>query len=260
MKGNGGNPIILGQQLPWTKQKLAERLEISSTLQQIGIISQALDVIRTSPLLRGSFPRIPKRNPRKRDDYKCGTCGKKKRNHICHTGTIVNNDYVEGNDGMTNSDEDCNDDDTSPPLKKRKKIFKPLVVIMHHENPAIQQYLEQVKNIGEKNVEVNLSFFHNSQDEKDYNIFGEILLPGTTNYLPVGKVSEYYKEIVKKSLEDSSLTKIELAPIQKIGINVTSGQQPVYLWLVQFILHRNASWRTKKLNEFACWNKKDEES
>jgi len=64
----------------WTKQKLAERLEMSPNLLQIGIVDKALEILQSSPLLKsGPFPRIPKRNPRKRDDYKCTICGKKKK-------------------------------------------------------------------------------------------------------------------------------------------------------------------------------------
>jgi len=245
----------------WTKQKLAERLEMSPNLLQIGIVDKALEILQNSPLLKtGPFPRIPKRNPRKRDDYKCGTCGKKKRNHVCHNGGNGENDeggYIQDvpmkkedneEDNYVNEEDEEEEGDYAPPSKKRKKVFKPLVVVMHFgESPALAQLLDQVSAFGEKNVEARL----NPQYENEFEIYGEIIINGTV-YV-VGKISDGYKEIVKKSIEDGSLVKVELAQLQKIYNN-----QHIY-WLVQFVLHRNSSWRTKKLNEYECMNRKDDQ-
>jgi len=273
------NPNIMLYHL-WTKQKLAERLEISPNLLQIGIVDKALEILQNSPLLKGGpFPRIPKRNPRKRDDYKCGICGKKKRNHICHNGSIgpdhddnvgsygmgdsigikkesLNDDLDEFNDDDDDDDmggdlnNSGNNNNYAPPSKKRKKVFKPLVLVMHdgNDNPAIAQILEQVSLFGEKNVESRLTTVLTGENiNTDFEIIGEIIING--NVVNVGKISDYYKEMVKKSMDDHTLVKVELAPLQKMYNTY---------WLVQFILHRNSSWRTKKLNEYDCMNRKDE--
>jgi len=251
----------------WTKQKLAERLEISPNLLQIGIVDKALEILQNSPLLKtGPFPRIPKRNPRKRDDYKCGICGKKKRNHVCHNSGGIGNDHDnlsnyglgggvgdgigikkesvdDLDDGFGNDDDDDDDggvgdlnNSYAPPSKKRKKVFKPLVLVMQNDNPTIQQFLEQVSLFGEKNVEARLTpLLMGENMNTDFEIVGEIIING--NVVNVGKISDYYKEMVKKSMDDHTLVKIELAPLTKMYNT---------FWLVQFILHRNSSWRTKK--------------
>jgi len=237
----------------WTKQKLAERLEMSPNLLQIGLVDKALEILQNSPLLKtGPFPRIPKRNPRKRDDYKCGTCGKKKRNHVCHNGGNENDEgnYIvqdlgpmkkeedpEDENFVNDEDEDDDGGEYAPPSKKRKKVFKPLVVVMHSnsDNPTISSILDQVSLFGEKNVEARLT---PQFDGNDFEIYGEIIING--NAFMVGKISDCYKDIVKKSIDDNSLVKVELAALQKVFNN-----QNIF-WLVQFTLHRNSSWRTKK--------------
>jgi hypothetical protein len=254
----GGNLVYS----TWTKKTLAEKLELPQTLQQLDIIDKALDVLKSSPLLKGTFPRLPKRSPRKREDYKCGTCGKKKRNHVCSTDSQNSRQAFQEDDDVDDDREEdddyVNDDDREDgemglhASKKRKKTFKPLVVVMHdNHNTAVQSFLYQVKMIGEKNVEPKLSIA--AVGENDYNIFGHIVIPQISSIMCVGKISDTYKEIVRKSMEDQSLIKIELQPLQQMGSNT-----PIPIWLVQFVLHRNSSWRTKKLIELESINKGDE--
>jgi hypothetical protein len=254
----GANMVSYNSPPSWTKKTLAERLELPQNLQQVDIIDKALEVLKSSPLLKGSlFPRLPKRSPRKREDYKCGTCGKKKRNHVCTTDSNPNRNFrdeeddpIEDDDYNDDDDENREDGDLNPPLKKRKKTFKPLVVVMHdNQSPQVQNFLYQVKLMGEKNVEPKLSI---AAGENEYNIFGHILLPQIPTIMCVGKISDAYKEIVRKSMEDQSLIKIELQPLQAIN----NSQFPI--WLVQFVLHRNSSWRTKKLVELESITKVDE--
>jgi len=263
MNGDEGNLIYNA----WTKKSLAERLELPQNLQQVDIIDKALEVLKSSPLLKGAFPRLPKRSPRKREDYKCGICGKKKRNHVCsstdsqggNTRTTFNRE--EDDENRDDEDDDYNDDDDNnreegdlashPPTKKRKKTFKPLIVMMHeNQNPQVQNFLFQVKIVGEKNVEPKLSI---AAGDNDYNIFGHIVIPHITSIMCVGKISDSYKEVVRKSMEDQSLIKIELHPLQQIPSNTN-----IPIFLVQFVLHRNSSWRTKKLVELESINKVDE--
>jgi hypothetical protein len=248
----------------WTKKSLADRLELPQNLQQLDIIDKALEVLKSSPLLKGTFPRLPKRSPRKREDYKCGICGKKKRNHICNSsesqGGGGKQNFEEEDDDRGEEDDDYEEDvdrddsDLSnlPPTKKRKKTFKPLVVVMHdNQNTAVQGFLYQVKMLGEKMVEPKLSIAANG--DNDYNIFGHIVIPQIPSIMCVGKISDGYKEVVRKSMEDQTLVKIELQPLQQIQSN-----SPMPIWLVQFVLHRNSSWRTKKLIEIESINKVDE--
>jgi len=177
----------------WTKQKLAERLEMSPNLLHIGLVDKALEILQNSPLLKtGPFPRIPKRNPRKRDDYKCGICGKKKRNHVCHNnggndnmnnGFDMQDDNIkkeENDDEPFVNDEDDEDEEMGefgPPLKKRKKVFKPMIVMMHNtenENMAINALLTQIQTFGEKTVEARLNT-HINEESGEYEIYGEIV-------------------------------------------------------------------------------------
>jgi len=192
--------------------------------------------------------------------------GKKKRNHICNStdnqsGTRQNFAREDDDENRDDEDDDYNDDDENPdsdlssmpPTKKRKKTFKPLVVVMHdNQNPTVQSFLYQVKMLGEKLVEPKLSIAANG--ENDYNIFGHIVIPQIPSIMCVGKISDAYKEVVRKSMEDTSLVKIELLPLQQISQN-----SPIPIWLVQFVLHRNSSWRTKKLVELESINKVDEQ-
>jgi len=185
---------------------------------------------------------------------------KRKKNHICISGGNSNDFGMqvgemkkEDNDNENfvgeEDEEDEDGGEFEPPLKKRKKVFKPLVVMMHNNNEssALSQILEQVSAFGEKNVDARLNVQY---DGNNYEIFGEINING--NGFVVGSISEGYKDIIKKSIEEGSIIKVELAPLQKVY------NQHVYYWLVQFILHRNSSWRTKKLNEFESINRKDD--
>lgn len=65
------------------KNTIVARLGLSGRVLENQLVASALDALRFSPLLREGFPVLPKRIPRKRDDYKCGHCGMKKRNHNC---------------------------------------------------------------------------------------------------------------------------------------------------------------------------------
>jgi len=160
--------------------------------------------------------------------------------------SLVDGDFTNEDD----DEEDGGDMGFAPPSKKRKKVFKPLILMMHdgHDNPTLQQILEQVSIFGEKNVEARLTPVYTGENmDTDFDIFGGVIING--NIVNVGKISDYYKEMVKKSMDDQTLVKIELAPLTKMYNT---------FWLVQFLLQRNSSWRTKKLNEYECMNRKDD--
>eukprot|EP01126_Amoeba_proteus_P001957 TRINITY_DN10609_c0_g1_i1.p1 TRINITY_DN10609_c0_g1~~TRINITY_DN10609_c0_g1_i1.p1 ORF type:complete len:210 (+),score=61.06 TRINITY_DN10609_c0_g1_i1:399-1028(+) len=136
------------------------------------------------------------------------------------------------------------------PFKKRKKIFKPLtVMILDCYGPSQQHYLELIKRKGESNVDVELKFAH-FQDtvttQTKYAIFVEAVKIGTSGEnIYIGQLSEGYKELVKSAIEDRSFVKAELAELKK-AIHPDT-QQPC--WFPQLNIFRDSSWRTKRLCE-----------
>jgi len=175
-------------------------------------------------LREGLLPKLPKRSPRKRDDYKCGNCGMKKRNHYC-VGESVQEES-----------------EPAPASKKRKKSFKPLTVLLiDNVSQETQQCLDQIRQFGESNIEVRVRYVTNGGI---FSIFAEATWE---NYKDVyiGKLSDFYKEYVKASIDDGTLAHIELTPIEE----VISPELNQSVLMAQLTLYRSTSWRTKRLSE-----------
>jgi len=208
----------------WNRAKIASRLGLSTRIQQIDVIDTALAALESSPLLReGLIPKLPKRSPRKREDYKCGHCGMKKRSHYCVGGETVQEE-VE-----------------ATPAKKRKH-YKPLtVLLMDTQAQQTQQHLFEIKRIGESNIEVKVRYVTN---DGIFNIYAEANW-GSNKDIYIGQLSDFYKEYVKASIDDGTLKSVELTPIAE----AFSPELNHTLLVAQLTLYRSTSWRTKRLSE-----------
>eukprot|EP01129_Flabellula_baltica_P017250 TRINITY_DN9503_c0_g1_i1.p1 TRINITY_DN9503_c0_g1~~TRINITY_DN9503_c0_g1_i1.p1 ORF type:complete len:349 (-),score=48.60 TRINITY_DN9503_c0_g1_i1:34-1041(-) len=291
------NTFIRQSKDEWSKKKLADKLELSPSTQKIQIVDFALDILKTSPLLKGKFPNIRKKEPRKREDYKCGHCGKKKKNHTCVAsnnmdirmadlgqygledngageGGIATAQVLDGQNGgmeggymdvpsygnnmlgllsvdegivsngsSPNGNQRVNhqfltvDDlgDMEPPVRKKRKIMFSLVVhFEENENTSVQQFLDEVKEIGEDNVIPMLRLTH-ANNERGYNIIGEIAVNTTSQPTYIGCIAEEFVQAVKKAIDDNVISEISLSPLQKWSYDNSH-------WLVRFILFSSRDW------------------
>lgn len=212
----------------WTQANIANFLGLSHATQKFEIVAAALAVLETSPLLEDQtvFPKLPKRTPRKRDDYKCGNCGMKKRNHSCVGG-----------------EETVLWEEDSPSTKKRKKAFKPLtVLILDSYNHQVQQRLDEIKKFGESQIEIELKF-GGENNAFCMNVYGSW---DDKKDVYLGQLSDSYKEYVRTALNDGTFICAKLAPLQQGALDAGL---PQAVWMPQLYVYRSVSWRTKRLSE-----------
>eukprot|EP01125_Pyxidicula_operculata_P004493 TRINITY_DN1700_c0_g1_i3.p1 TRINITY_DN1700_c0_g1~~TRINITY_DN1700_c0_g1_i3.p1 ORF type:complete len:652 (+),score=237.98 TRINITY_DN1700_c0_g1_i3:1252-3207(+) len=243
-----------------SKSKLALHLRISEHLLKDSDIACALKALENSPLLKEGFPKLPRKSPRKRDDYKCGNCGQKKRNHSCSSGSAPQNEaYMSPTSDHSPSSPISHD--ALPPNNKKRKKFKPLTVLLENTpQQQIKENLEEIKRIGESNVKVDLKVVTN--DNNSYEILAEAHLENDKRVV-LGQLSDTYRDTVRASLIDLTFLTAELAPLElshsnssntnntaipadTSTINDNTTQQTIQ---IQLILYRDASWRTKRLSE-----------
>jgi len=215
----------------WTQQNIANFLGLSPAVTRLQIVADALAVLENSPLLDDHtvFPKLPKRAPRKRDDYKCGNCGMKKRNHSC----------------VSNSEEPpaLEDNLALQAFKKRKKTFKPLtVLILDSYNHQVQQYLDEIKRFGENEVNIELRI-GTGNNGFCLNVFGSW---DDKNGIYLGQLSDSYKDYVKLAFSDNTFLGAKLAPLQQGALDAGLSQT---VWMPQLYIYRSCSWRTKRLSE-----------
>lgn len=226
------NSHLFDMNSAWTQQNIANFLGLSPAVTRIQIVADALAVLENSPLLddQSVFPKLPKRAPRKRDDYKCGNCGMKKRNHSCVSNSEEPGPAPEDNLALQ-------------AFKKRKKTFKPLtVLILDSYNHQVQQYLDEIKRFGENEVNIELRI-GTGNNGFCLNVFGSW---DDKNGIYLGQLSDSYKDYVKLAFSDSTFLGAKLAPLQQGALDAGLSQT---VWMPQLYIYRSCSWRTKRLSE-----------
>jgi hypothetical protein len=126
------------------KERLAEALNIrNDTAKQQPIVNNALEVLKTSPVLN-ELPEILKQHkPRKRRDYRCGKCGMVKKNHVCPK--MQNLNAVGSSQGSTST------------RTEKRKSYKPLkLVLVENGQPETQQFLMEMQQLAPQNIGIQL--------------------------------------------------------------------------------------------------------
>jgi hypothetical protein len=186
------------------KERLAEALNIrNNTAKQQPIVSSALEILKTSPVLN-ELPEILKQHkPRKRRDYRCGKCGMVKKNHTCPK--LQNMNFTHGS---------CSFAGSSSGRSEKRKSYKPLkLVLVENDQPETRQYLMELQLIGVEKIGIQLFVItKKAAEQEDFDIVVQAVY-GNRAPTYIGKVSWYYKGIVRTAIEDNSITKVELLKI-----------------------------------------------
>jgi hypothetical protein len=143
------------------KERLAEALNIrNDTAKQQPIVNNALEALKTSPVLN-ELPEILKQHkPRKRRDYRCGKCGMVKKNHICPKMQNMNASSTQGS---------CSFSGSILGRSEKRKTYKPLkLVLVENDQPETRQYLMELQQIGVEKIGIQLIVItkkeHNQED------------------------------------------------------------------------------------------------
>jgi hypothetical protein len=183
----------MGDNNVWDKERLAKALLIDSDSKS-SLVSNALEALKTSPVLEELPSIIKHHKPRKRRDYRCGKCGMVKKNHNCNKVPQYQHHHSKS---------------------EKRKSYKPLkLVLVENDQPETRQHLMEIKQIGETNVQIQL-FVVKKRAPDDFDIVVQAVY-GTRPPVYIGKVSWYYKPIVRAAIEDNSITKVDLLQVYEV--------------------------------------------
>jgi len=201
----------------WEKATLAQALGLPPLIANMPIVSQVLACLVNTNVNPKSV--TPSRS-RKRQDYNCGKCGKRKKGHICE-----HRDLSE-----------------AQPAPKRRK-YKPLQPFLY-ENGDInsQNALMNLNKLGIENVFVSLHI--TEADGQNYEVTAAYQQTAFHQPTYIGRLSPEYKELVKPAIHDKTMQKVGLNPLTRVTLD--NGQS---IWTAQLNIFRNQSWHTKKLVE-----------
>lgn len=126
------------------------------------------------------------------------------------------------------------------PKKRKKQSFKPLtVLVLDSHVPEVQAKLKEIKAIGESLVTVELKY---ALIQGGFTILVVVVLDNQRVYL--GRLSDYYKQYIKASIDDGTFLYAELAPLPEFSI-----VDGVSIIVPQLNLYRSISWGIKRLSE-----------
>jgi len=203
----------------WDKDSLADALGLSSEIRQIDIVHRALEVLKSSHINPAKVNNV---SQRKRQDYNCGKCGKRKKGHDC-----------DGNETPQ---------EPSPSPKRRK--YKPLQPLLTGNlDPNTQSDLLHLAPINPNTITVRLRISNDGLTPPDFDVVVEAAY-NQRGFIYIGKLSTDYKNLVRTAIEDNSITKVQLDPIRQMQLPDGRG-----IWTTTLSVYRTQSWHTKKLTE-----------
>eukprot|EP01121_Diplochlamys_sp_Union-15-3_P005056 TRINITY_DN1530_c0_g1_i3.p1 TRINITY_DN1530_c0_g1~~TRINITY_DN1530_c0_g1_i3.p1 ORF type:complete len:280 (-),score=33.07 TRINITY_DN1530_c0_g1_i3:32-871(-) len=206
----------------WDADSLADALGLSQDLRQHELIQRALEVLKTSHVNPAKVNTVAQR---KRQDYNCGKCGKRKKGHDC--------------DGTETTPQE-----PSPSPKRRK--YKPLQpLLIDNTDPHTQSNLEVLATVNANTVTIRLRISNEGQPP-EYEVIVEASFGQRQTFMYIGKLSSDYKNLVRSAIEDNSITKVQLEPLKQV--QAPDGR---LLWNTTLSIHRTQSWHTKKLTELS---------